>query len=99
VSYLYAVRVDSLEPMGSVRLRPGPLSTRAFNLGAVAAAVLACTVAGISVWYGVVGPLEAVVLSAVVVPPYLLLVACGLGVWLGFGRDARATGRATRRRL
>jgi hypothetical protein len=80
----------------SVRLKPGPLSTQAFNLGSLVAALLACAAFAACLVYGVFDPIETVVLMTVVLPPYLLLVACGLGVWLGFSRDARAGGRATR---
>jgi len=80
--------------MGTVRLKPGPLSAQAFTLGSIVAVLLACAAFGACLWYGVFRPLEALALTIVVVPPYLLLVACGLSVWLGFARDARASGRA-----
>jgi hypothetical protein len=81
--------------MGTVRLKPGPLSANAFNLGSLAAVLLACAVFGVCLWYDVMSLLELSLLSFVVIPPYLLLVACGLGVWLGFSTDARAGGRAS----
>ncbi len=80
--------------MGTVRLRPGPLSVRAFNFGSIAAVLLACSVFGACLWYEVMSPLELSILSFVLLPPYLLLVACGLGVWLGFATDARTSRRA-----
>jgi hypothetical protein len=80
--------------MTTVRLKPGPLSTHAFNIGSLAAALLACAVFGICLWTGVVTVVELALLSVVLLPPYLLLVACGLGVWLGFSSEARASGRA-----
>jgi hypothetical protein len=49
---------------------------------------------GICLWTGVVTVVELALLSVVLLPPYLLLVACGLGVWLGFSSEARASGRA-----
>jgi hypothetical protein len=84
--------------MTSVRLKPGPLSMQAFNLGSLVALLLACAVCLVALWYGLVDPAEALVLSVVVLPPYLLLVACGLGVWLGFGSDATAPAGIARRR-
>jgi hypothetical protein len=47
---------------------------------------------GACLWAGVLTLPELVLLSVVVLPPYLLLVACVLGVWLGYSRDARARG-------
>ena len=82
--------------MTSVRLKPGPLSTQAFNFGSLVAALVACAAFAGCLWFGLLDPIETVVLMTVVLPPYLLLVACGLGVWLGFSRDARAGGRAAR---
>ena len=71
---------------------------QAFNLGSLVALLLACAVCLVALWYGLVDPAEALVLSVVVLPPYLLLVACGLGVWLGFGSDATAPAGIARRR-
>jgi hypothetical protein len=78
--------------MTTVRFKPGPASTRAFNLGSLAAALIACVAMGACLWAGVLTLPELVLLSLVVLPPYLLLVACVLGVWLGYSRDARARG-------
>ncbi|AUV82360.1 hypothetical protein C2R22_12495 [Salinigranum rubrum] len=79
--------------MSSVRLKPGPVSTRAFNLGSLAAALLACAISGFYLWNGALTLPELVLLSVVAFPPYLLLVVCVLGVWLGFSDDARVRGR------
>jgi hypothetical protein len=79
--------------MTTIRFTPGPLSARAFNLGSLAALFLACAVLGLCLWRGLLTPPELVVVSVVALPPYLLLVACVLGVWLGFGSDARAGAR------
>jgi hypothetical protein len=79
--------------MTTVRFEPGPLSTHAFNLGALAAVLLACAVSGLCLWNGILTLSELVVLNLFVLPPYLLLVASALGVWLGFGGGARARAR------
>jgi uncharacterized membrane protein len=80
--------------MPTVRLKPGPLSTHAFNLGSLAAMLLACAVFSVYLWNGVLTVVELTLLSVVLLPPYLLIVACVLGVWLGFSSDARASGHA-----
>jgi hypothetical protein len=79
--------------MTTVRFKPGPLSAHAFNLGAIAAVILAAAVSGLYLWNGTLTLPELVVLNLVVLPPYLLLVASVLGVWLGFSSDARARAR------
>jgi hypothetical protein len=79
--------------MTTVRFEPGPMSTRAFNLGSVAAVLLALAVSGLCLWHGVLSLPELVALNFVVLPPYLLLVASALGVWLGFSSDAQARAR------
>jgi hypothetical protein len=80
--------------MATVRLIPGSISTQAFNLGSIAALSLACAAFGACLWYGVMTPLELVLSSVVVLPPYQLLVACVLGRWLGLGPDGNASRHA-----
>jgi len=82
--------------MSSVRLKPGYLSKRAFDYGALAAALLAVAALGAVVYFDALSPAAAAMLAVVGFPPYLLAVACGLGVWLGFGEDARAQVRRRR---
>lgn len=73
--------------MDEVRTKPGPDAGRAFHLGSIAAAVAA--LAGVALLYqsGHLSISEVVFTLVALFPPYLLVVASVLSVWLDLGKD------------
>lgn len=76
--------------MNSSRISPGPVAAQAFSLGLKAGAILGLVVIGGLYWFGHINLLLAGYALVLLFPVYLVLVASGLSVWLGYSKDATA---------
>ncbi|GAB3327439.1 hypothetical protein EI982_15270 [Haloplanus rallus] len=65
---------------------PGPAARSAFRLGVLAGGVLGLVVLGWLYRSGSLTPTTAVYVAVALYPPYLLVVASLLSVWLGFDK-------------
>lgn len=69
---------------------PGPNAAQAFRLGLRAGAILGLAGIATLYWFGVIELLLAGYALLVLFPVYLVFVAAGLSVWLGYDKDATA---------
>lgn len=77
--------------------RPGPISDRTYERGFRVAAAGGLAAAVSLFWIGPLSPSEPghLVATGVLFPVYLLSVAVGLGLWLGYDTDERDLRRVT----
>ncbi|WP_276273214.1 hypothetical protein [Haloarcula litorea] len=76
--------------MGRQVVSPGPAAAHAFSLGLKAGAILGLGTIGGLYWAGVIDLLFAGYALVCLFPVYLVVLAAGLSVWLGYDKDATA---------
>jgi hypothetical protein len=76
--------------MHGSRLTPGPIADHAFSLGLKAGALLGIVVIWGFYWAGQIDLLLAGYALIALFPVYLVLLATGLSVWLGYDKDISA---------
>ncbi|SDX92931.1 hypothetical protein [Halobellus clavatus] len=76
--------------MNSSRPAPGPDAARAFRLGMFAGALIGLTGIGLLYWSGALTLLLFAYTIVLLFPVYLVFVAVGLSLWLGYNKDATA---------
>lgn len=69
---------------------PGPVAAHAFSLGLKAGGLLGLVTIGGLYWFGVIDLLFAGYALVCLFPVYLVILAAGLSVWLGYDKDATA---------
>ncbi|WP_254274558.1 hypothetical protein [Haloarcula marina] len=69
---------------------PGPDAAHAFSLGLKAGAIVGLVTIGALYWFGIIELLFAGYALLCLFPVYLIFVAAGLSVWLGYDKDATA---------
>jgi len=74
--------------MSKFRIAPGPVAAHAFSLGLKAGATLGLTVIASLYWFGHINLLLVGYALVVLFPVYLVFVAAGLSVWLGYNKDS-----------
>lgn len=76
---------------------PGPISDKTYEQGLRIAAAVGLAAVVAVFWVGPLSPSEPghVLMIAALFPIYLLFVAVGLGVWLGYTTDERNLRRVT----
>lgn len=77
--------------MSSPLTSPGPIADRTYETGFKAAGMIGIVVIGACYWQGVLslGEPTDVLFTLSLFPVYLLTVALGLGMWLGYTPDQR----------
>ncbi|WP_144905416.1 hypothetical protein [Halobellus captivus] len=73
--------------MTPYRSKPGPDAARAFRLGIVAGGLVGLAVAALLYWFGTMTLFAFGYVFVLLFPVYLVLVAIGLSVWLGYDQD------------
>lgn len=66
---------------------PGPLADQAFRFGLAATVVITVTVTGWLLWLGHITLQLALMTLFLGLPVLFILVACVLGVWLGYNEE------------
>ena len=76
--------------MNSSSVSPGPVAAQAFSLGLKTGATVGLVVIGSLYWFGYIDLLMTGYALVLLFPVYLVFVAAGLSVWLGYDKDATA---------
>lgn len=71
-----------------MKRRPGPAADSAFKTGVVFAGAAWVAGAAFLYWAGVLTPIPDGIVVLLMFPLYLVIVASGLSVWLGYDKDA-----------
>lgn len=74
--------------VSSIRISPGPAADATFRLGMIAGGIVGLVGVGLMYWFGMLSLLLTGYVMLVLFPPYLILVATVLSVWLGYNQDA-----------
>jgi hypothetical protein len=78
--------------MSTPKITPGPAAAEAFRLGLVAAMIVPLAGATFFLWQGSVS-VDLIVISAALIPVYVLVVAVVLSMWLGYDKGPADTRR------
>lgn len=76
--------------MDNAFISPGPAAAHAFKLGLKAGAIVGLVAIAGLYWLGHINLLLAGYSLVVLYPIYLVFLAAGLSVWLGYDKDATA---------
>jgi len=84
--------------MRSFRISPGPVAAHAFSLGLKTGGVLGLVAIGSLYWFDQISLVLAGYALLVLFPVYLVIVAAGLSVWLGYDKGPAALRPVYRRK-